>query len=352
MATFRALSAYNGFIPAATGQVISYIRSPKDFKLNLYAQYIESPNTVGVYARMDRDQAVRVVTDADFVFADGADRPAGDWNQPRFKWVEFSVTRRDYPVRIGDMALKQARKTLKIQEHATGQVASQAMTNKTSRVMDLLETTANWGSNTDTANNLNGGAGKWNTASDQPADPNYNAIKKSLTQCFMRINRSTNAVVKPSDLVLVLNPELAISVANTAEIHNYLKFGPFSKSQLEDSNFNANMTWGLPPSLYGVELVIEDAPYVSSRPTAADADGTRAYAKATDSAILCSRKGGIDGNYGQPSFSTVQIYWYEWEMAVYSFSDPKHLRTDIHVTDAFSEQLAAPEAGFLIRSVV
>lgn len=352
MPSFSAASAYNTLLVTATGQIISYIRSPKDFKLNKYAQMIETPVTVGAYAKYDRDQPVRVVTDADFVFADGADRPSGDWNQPRFKWVEFTVKRRDYPVRIGDMALKQAQQGLKLKEHATGQIASQAMTNKTSRVMDLIETTANWGTATDTANNLNGGAGLWSTASDTPGDPNYNAIKKTLTNCFVRINKTTNAVVQPKDLLLVINPELAMTMANTAELHNYLKYGPFSKAQLEDANFNDNMVWGLPPTLYGVELVVEDSPYVSSRPTVSDADGTRAYAKTTDSAVLCSRKGGINGTYGAPSFSTIQIYWHEWEMAVYTFDDPRHLRTEMHVMDCYSEQLAAPEAGFLIRSVV
>lgn len=348
--TLRFLSAYNGFIPQATGQVISYIRSPKDFQLNKYVQYIESPTTVGVYAKIDRDQPVRLVDESDFIWADGADRPSGDWNQMRFQWVEFSVKRRDYPFRIGNLALKQGKDSWKPLDHHVGMTAAQAMTNRTNRVVTALETIANWGSNAASAASLNGGAGKWTTASDQPGDPAYNAIRKTLLEAAKRINLATNGVVKPKDLVLLISPGLATDMSNTAEIHNYLKFGPFSKAQLEDSS-NDNQQWGLPPSLYGFPLTVEDTPRVTTRPTAADSDGSRVYVKSDDSAVLLSRKGGINGVYGAPSFSTIQLYWHEYEMAVYTFDDPKHERLDGHVTDMFAEVLAAPEAGFLITGV-
>lgn len=354
MATQRYLSAYNGYIPQATGVVISYIRDPKAFKLNKYVQYVESPTTVGVYARTNRDQPVRVVTDADFVWADGADRPAGDWNQIPFEWIEFSTLRRDYPFRIGNMALRQAKDTWKPLEHHAGMTASQAMTNRTARIVSMLETASNWGVSTDTATSLNGGAGKWDTASSEPSEPTYNAIRKSLLQATMRINLATNGIVQPSDLVLVISPVTAIAMASSAEIHNYLKFGPFSKAQLEGSE-NQNLQWGLPPSLYGHELIVEDASRVTVRPSADGSLATgsdRSYIKSPDSAIFLSRKGGINGIYMGRTFATVQMFWNEYEMAVFTFDDPKHERTDGHVVDNFAEKLVAPEAGYLITGVL
>jgi hypothetical protein len=38
-------------------------------------------------------------------------------------------------------------------------------------------------------------------------------------------------------------------------------------------------------------------------------------------------------------------------MAVSTFDDPINLRTDVHVTDAFAEVLAAPASGYLITGV-
>jgi hypothetical protein len=226
------------------------------------------------------------------------------------------------------------------------------MVNRTHRVLTLLEETSNWDGHTDSANSLNGGYGKWDTASDQPTDPHYNAIKKTLLSACERVNLATNAFVQPDDLVLVVSPGLAQRMANTAEIHNYVKYGPFSKEALEKG---ANARWGLPPTLYGFDVIVEDAVRVSSRMSA---DGTQAsgssrtYIKSDTSALLLSRKGGINGTYGTNSFATVQLYFYDWEMATYVFDDPKHERTDGHVTDCFAEVLAAPQAGYLITSVL
>ena len=351
--TLRAPSAYNGHVAMATGQVISFIKDPKKFKLNKYAQYIESPSTVGIYARIDRGQPGRVVNDADFIWADGADRPKGDWNQIRWEWVEFSTLRRNYPFRIGNMAIASAKRGgLDPVSIEAGATSSQAMINRTKRVIAKLETTSNWGSNTGTANDLNGGVGSWVEASSEPG-PHYLAIKKSLMGAALNINIRTNGVVQPSDLVLLINPELATDMANTLEIHNYLKYGPFSREQLENNN-NANALWGLPPSLYGFELMVEDSVVVTSRPGAADTydtDGTRAYIKSPNSAVLCSRVGGIEGIYGGKSLSTIQLYWNEWEMAVQAFDDTINERIDGHVVDNFAEILACPESGYLITGV-
>lgn len=354
MATPRFVSAYNGFVPQATGQTIGYIRQPTEFALNRYVQYLETPATVGLYAKIHPDNAVAVVDDSDYVWADGDDRPSGDWDLNRWEWKEFSVTRRSYNFRVGHMAIAQAKDTWKPVEVETQTKSSKAMVNRTNRIMTLLQTASNWGANTDSATSLNGGAGKWDTASSEPG-VTYNAIYKSLQEAARQINLATNGVVRPRDLVLVISPGLAKAMANAPEIHNYLKFGPFSRKQLEGKD-NYNMEWGLPPSLYGFELVCEDCIRVSSRPkadaTTALTDGTRTYVKADDSAILLSRKGGINGSYGFPSFSTVQLYWYEYEMKVEIFDDPENARLKGSITDAFAEVLAAPEAGYLITSVL
>lgn len=358
MTTPRYTGPFSGEIAQATGQVISYIRDEKRYRLAKYVQYIQSPSNIGVYARVHRDDTARVVTDNDFIFADGADAPQGDWNQLRFEWVEFSTKRRAYPFRIGYMAVEAAKNSWKVKEQHIGLVTMQCYTNRTNRVISMLETSTNWTVNSldhaKDVNDLNGGKGRWDLASGDAGSPHYNAILDSLLAAATRINLDTNGVVEPGDLVLLVSPNLARKMASSSEVHDYKKYGPYSKAELESKN-NPNLLWGLPPSLYGFDVVVEDTPYVNSRPKADGSYATgsnRQYAKADTSAVLLSRKGGINGNYGAPSFSTVQLYWHKWEAAVEMFDDPVNLRLNCRILDNFAEVLAAPEAGMLLTNCI
>lgn len=329
--------------------------------MNDYVQLIESPATVGLYAYVDKDTPARVVTDEEFAWEDGAERPTTNYNGLSFAWQEFATKRRDFPHMMGDIAAAMAQDSWAAMEHTVGSLCQQAMTLRTWRIWTLLENTANWFSNTADANTLNGGAGKWSTASDDPNSSQFNAIKKSLLAAAKAIWISTRGNVRMKDLVLVLSPGAATVVASTPEIHSYLRNGPYSLPNIEgmgkDGAPNYNDEWGLPPSLYGFKLVIEDAVRVSDRPSSGGgilgtASTNAGFIKSDTTACILSRKGGIEGTYGSPSFSTVQLYWYEWLMAVYAFHDAENSRTKLHVTENYSEQLAAPDAGYLVTNIL
>jgi hypothetical protein len=353
VATPRYLSGVNGFVPEATGQVISYVRDPKKFKVNQYVQNIKSPAPVGLYHELDRDQPARIVADADWAFEDGDEAPRGAHNLGNFRLVEFRTQRRAYPFTLGWQAIESA-KGWKPQQFHTGLVCQQAMTNRTKRVVDLIESSSNWGANVATADTLNAGASYWDTASSNIADSSYNAIKKSLLEAVRRINLATNALVQPEDLVLLISPGLAIKMANTSEIHDYLARSPVALAQLVGDKPGQNQLWGLPDKLYGIKLLVEDAVIVAQRPyaDATAATTNRTYVKSDDSAVLMSRQGGIEGNYGSPSYSTVQCYFYEYELAVESFDDPKNKRLDCRVIEQFKEVLAAAPTGYLITDTL
>jgi hypothetical protein len=352
MVTARMAGPYNGMLPSATGTVITYARNPKDFKINRYAQWIESPGLLGLYFKTVRDDMIRVIDPAQFVWADGDDRPVGDWNQVRFEAVEFSIERLNYPFRVGNWAMESAKDTWDPLAHESMLTTQQAMIVRTLKAITILEADANWDGNVDSANALNGGAGKWDTASDQPADPHYNAIKKSLLKAAERVNLATNSVVQPDDLVLLVSPGAAQAMANTAEVSHFMAYGPYSKEVLEGPT-NYNFRWGLPPTLYGFDIVVEDASRVSGLPTAnASASASRAYIKSDVSAILLSRKGGINGAYGVKAFSTFQMYWHDFELAVEVFDQPEHKRVQGNVVDAYKSVLAAPHSGYKIDQII
>lgn len=359
--TPRYLSAFNGFVPKPTGQAVSFIKNPSEFKLNQYVQYIESPTTVGLYAYIDKDTPARIVTDEEFAWEDGAERPITNYNGLSFAWQEFATKRRNYATMLGDQSIAMAKDSWNALEHHVGALCQQAMTNRTNRIWTMLETAGNWFSNTADANTLNNGAGPWDKASDDPANQAYNAIKKSLLAAAKNIWIATRGNVRMKDLVLVLSPGAATAVASAPEIHSYLRNGPYSLPNIEgkgeEGTPNYNDEWGLPPTLYGFKLVIEDAVIVTDRPSSGGGiQGTAStnakFIKSDTTAVILSRKGGIEGTYGSPSFSTVQMYWHEYLMAVYAFHDPENARVKLHTTDQFIEQLVAPEAGYLVTNIL
>lgn len=358
MATPRFLGPYNGFVPEATGQLIAYMRDPKKYALNQYAQYVKTPKTVGLYAKLDPDQPVRIVSQEEWAWADGDPRPAGNTNQLRFEMVEFATQRRDFPYTIGDLAVENCSWEV-IAAHAN-MTQNQCMTARTMRVISLLETAANWGTtNTADANVLNAGAGKWDTGSDDPADANYLAVKKAIDVAIRKVLLLTNGQVERGDLMLIISPGLALRMSESPEIHDYVKQSPFALAQLRGDAPNQNALFGLPEMLYGIRIVVETAVKVTERAkesgvyaTTEGVTPTRAFVKSDTSAIMVSRPGGLDGIYGAPSFSSVQIYYYGSEIEVEAFSDPKNRRTEGHVVENVKEVVAAPAAGFLITNVV
>jgi len=353
MANFVFPSSSNGFIPEATGQVIQFIRAEDRFPLNRYVQYVPTPKTVGFYTVVGRDEQSRIVTDAEYAWQDGDKRPRGDQYKMVFKEVEFRTFRRDYPWTLGYQTIEQA-EVWKPKLSHMGMAISKAMTNRTNRVVTLMQTAGNWGTQTASANTLNSGAGNWVTASDDPSSPNYLAIYKSIIEAARRINLATNGVIRPKDMQLVVSPGLAIAMAETSEMTNYVRESPAAMQVLKEGlDPELNRLWSLPNQYKGFPIVVEDTPLVTARYTTSggnivEATTARTYAMADTSAALVSRVGGLDGEFGSPAFSTLQIYHYGGLLEVQAFDDPKHRRVDGHVTEDIKEILTSEFTGFLI----
>ncbi len=344
-------------LPAASGQIIEYIRKPKEFPLNKYVQYVETPTTNGAYAYVDPDQPVRIVNEAEFAFEDGDARPEGNSNQISYKWIPFRTFRRSYPFKLGDQAVELHKKysDMDLVAMNAASVASQAMTNRTNRIITMGQTASNWGSNTADANIINGGYGNWRNASADQGSPNFLAIKRSIGNACKVIRLATNGMVKRKDLKLVLSLGLAEIMADTDEIFNYIKYGPFSQGSQRGDDRDMDEDGGLPPKLYGVEVCIEDSPMVNIYPnstgTAASiATGNRLFVKNDTTAMLVSRVGGIEAPNG-PSFTTLQCYFYGPPMQVQQFPDKRNERIEGFVTENFFEILAAPASGFLFTGI-
>jgi len=361
--TMRYISGFNAFVAKATGQVISYIRDPKRYRLVDYVQMVRSPAPVGVYYKLDVDQPVRVESVDEDAWADGAMRPRNTHNQMRHDLVEFQCVRRNRGFEIGWQAIETADYKVLVAHSAMAQ--NQLMVARTQRVITLLETAGTWPGMTDTANNLNGGAGQWDLGSDDPTDANYLSIKKTLDAVAERIHLKTNGMVGDPEgdtkLCLIISPRAALKMSQSAEIHDYLKQSPFAMAQVKGAVPGQNAKWGLPDHLYGDwKIVVENAVRVSERPKASGAEASitagspipKRFVKGNDTAIVVSRPGGLDGQYGSPSFSTVQIYYYEKEMDIETRDLPWDRLTEGAVSENVKEVVPAPQAGFLITDIL
>ena len=218
-----------------------------------------------------------------------------------------------------------------------GIAAQKAMTADTINVWTTLTTSANWGSNTDTATDLAGGLAD--------AGSSTNPYLKILIQAVAeKILQATLGVVKRKDLVMVVNPNCAGKLAKSGEIIDLIKQSPDAYAMLrQDDQFNQ---WGLPPILYGIKVVVEDAIRVTSKKGASK---TTAYCAPNQDIVFLARPGGIMGQEGIPQFSTCQIFSYE-EMTVEQKNDPDNRRVLGRVVNDNTPALVAPASGYLVTS--
>jgi len=351
--TLRFVSEYGGYLPRETGQVIAFVRQKDAFKLNRYVQWVDAPTPLGTYKRFDRDQFVRLVASDRHRFRDGDERPKGLVNRLREEWQDFRCQRQSFDWTLGYQVIE-AVKNFSLKPAHLAATISQAMTDLTLRTITLLQTASSWpSSNVNSANGLNGGRGDWANASDDPSSGQYNAIFLTLTAVADQINLYTNAVVQPGDLRVILSPTAARIIAASSEITNYVRESPVAKDVLEKGLDPQYSTWGLPSLYKGFQFVVEDAPIVTEYPST---DGTEATANRTrikddTTAIIVSQPGALDGEFGTPSFSTIQLYHNGPQLEVEAFDDPENRLVSGHVTTNVAVELAANVAGFLVTGI-
>lgn len=331
----------------ATGQIITFVRDPNRFALNSYCKFRPATAMQGLYLYLDGDQAARVVDEAAFDWADGAERPRGNDQLAEFRFEPYMCQRKDYPYTIGNLTRKQCPWSLEAAQAAI--VMQQAITLRTMRVVRMLEDEDNWGDNADSADALNDGAGPWDAS-----DPDLLAIRKSINQSVLNVNKATNGMVHENQLRLVISPESAKPIGESKEMSDYVESSVWAKSTIEGNLFNRNRPYNLPPVLYGVETTIEDAVRVSSRKGAASA--TKGYVKSASSAVLCAMVDSLPGDQvgavPVPNFSTFQIFHYEGLLKVTSWEDVRNERMEGHVSEIFTEKMVAPAAGYLIQDIL
>jgi hypothetical protein len=343
MATGYA-SGTNTFVPSfdATGQLtVAFSRNPKDFALNRYVTLTPVKKSTGYYLRITAEQAARVINSdylREFVWHDGDDAPDGNWAAESFEFKTYHTERYAFPFRIGYKAEEQA--DWKIQAAYAEFAAQDAMTARSVKVLNKVTDTGNYEADkTSTATALVGGF--LNTGS--PTDP---LLKEALNSMAFKIHKTTLGRVKPQDLVVVINPELADALARSQEVHAYLKESPFALAQIRGDSPNQNGMWGLPETIYGYKFVVEDCVRVTNKKGATKAAG---YALSSNYLAMLARPGELTSIAGGPSFSSIHVFAYE-EMTVESRDDVDNRRIHGRVVEDNGVEMVSPASSALITA--
>jgi hypothetical protein len=335
-------SGTNTFVPQfdASGQlVVAFSRNPKDFPLNQYVTITPVKKGQGYFLKITPEQAARILnTDlSENVWHDGNDAPNMSWGNESFQFVKYETERYAYGFRMGWKTTEQA--DWKIVASHAAISAQRAMTGRAYVAITTLTTTSNYSaSHFGTATSV--GGGKWNAGT--VAAP---YIKKTILAALKVINQDTLGVVGPRDIILVVNPTLASAMTSSQEIQSLLSNSPFAMEVLKGDEIKAGR-WGLPPFLYGVQVVVDDTVVITSAKLATESIG---YALADTTALLVARPGGITSPEGSVSFSTGHFFVYE-EMSVETRDDPDNRRTTGRVIDDWNFSIVAPSSGFVVTS--
>jgi hypothetical protein len=342
-------SAQNTFVKdhAASGNmVVDFSRNPKEFAVSDYTQLVPTEKKAGYYLEMTVEEAGRILnTDlSDVAWPDNQDAPEDFDGTESFEFKGFRCERKKFGFRLGDLTVDQASWDI-VAQHGSIH-AQRAMTGRTQLAITALTTTTNYAAaHTSDVASIAGNTGKWSASTTARQD-----IRRSLNHAANRIRLDTLGSIKPKDLILVISPGCAKEIAETQEIQDFIKGSPSAwasvKGDLADQN--QNVAYGLPPQLYGYNLVVEDAAKVTSRKGA-----TKVAAWVLDDArpFMCARPGGLEGTYGAPSFSTCSVFMLE-EMTVETLHDPNNRLVRGRVVEDYVVVLTAPVSGFLFTLAV
>lgn len=361
--TLRAMGAYNGMLPEATGMIVAFMTDPANMPYLQYTQLVPAPEVVFEYWKMDPDDATRLPDLNTYAWGYDDPRPSGEGFKPRGEMVPARIQRWDFPYTVGNTTIRTWGKGLGVDPRAylDSLRMGHAHLHRAVRIVNALAN-ASWGANTSTPTTLLGQTAYFDQSSGTELDPttgapnpNFQVIKRTFQKIKRFIHLSTNSALKGDELCAVIPPVVANAIATAGEIVEFVKQSVHA-SQLMSPNI---VNWNLPEYYGGFKLVVEDTPrcFIKMK-----ADGTtvadvsvaaqKDYILDDDNVYFCSRPGQLKGIAGAKSYSTVQLWHYGGEARVEAFTEPKHDLVEGHVVLEDKVLTPALLSGFALTDVL
>lgn len=340
-------SSTNTFVAdhdATNKLVIDFSRSQSDFALNEYVQIVPVTKTRGLYLNMTIEQASRILNDdgEETYWADNSPAPEDTDGSESFEYLDYKTKRRKFGFRFGSLTVEQASWDI-VAQHARIHM-QRAMTLRTNLCLTNFVTSGNYAaSHVSAAASIPGASGNWVQSTSTRQD-----IKRSLNHAALTIMKDTQSAVDPTQLMLVISPELAAQLSITQEIVDMIKQSPTAWAYVKGdlAKQNRNIGFGLPPDLYGYKLLVEKTSKVTS---AKGATRASAFALAATTAFMCARPGDLEGLDG-PSFSTQTLFMLE-EATVEKKEDTDNRLVRGRIVENYAPVMTAPVSGFLFTAV-
>lgn len=343
--TYAYPSGTNPFIPSYNGQataqlIVDYSRNPKTFTVNKLVTISPVKKVSGYFMRFDQAVLSRVTDNAEAVWADGQEFPAGPHNKQRFTNIYYEATRYAEPYPVGYLERDQA--TWDVDKQAQRVLGQRMMTRRALAFKNLVTNTNNYlTNNTGTATAF--GGGQWSAAT---ATNPY--ILQTINEVERRLLLTTNGVITREAMILLLSPTLAYNISKTQEIHAYLGNSPVALAVLRGEAAGTNKTYQIPDNLYGCRTVVDTT---VQNTAARDATPNYTFFQPTEDAIFLVRPGDIPENVGDfaTAFSSIHLFVYEpEEMVVRSHDEPHNNRLVHQAFDHWDIKIVAHETLFLV----
>lgn len=324
----------NTFVPAATtGLILSHSRNVDKFAFLDYVKYQQVDKRLGYYKMYRAENNARVSQDmgARFSFEPGMPRPTG-FDQPEsFRYNPYQTYRHSPAYGLDQESVDQADDDQLAKARAD--IAQLLMTLRGVQIATALVNAdyAEFGT-TATASSLGGGY-----LDAATAEAPY--ISKAISNSLNAIHLATTGAVEWDDFRLVMNPNTAIKLGHSQEMHAVFKQSVYTQAMTarEKKLFSK---YGLPLEIAGIKPVVDDTVRITSKDGASTT--VRGYTIPDNAMFVVSRPGGIDQGMGSVARSTVTMFWYKDEMTVEEYHDTINRRyvgnvtqdVDIQVTDA------------------
>lgn len=323
--------------------MIEFGRNLDKFPSNRYSRVTPVKNDFGTYLRFNpQDLARSSNIPNDGLWAPGTARPVYTDQTLGYEPKTFKTKRYNYGKPLDKRGVDLANWPLMKME--TEALAQLAITVRSYNVANTIFTTANYdASHVVTATTANG-AGF--TQDGTTSDPR---IKKTLDYCARKIQQDTLGRVKWGNLSVLINHNTALRWSATREIREYLMQHADAWKMVtgaKDKSYNA--AYGLPDTLYGYNLIIEDTFYNTHNPGAATV--TPSIIVPDNQLAVLLADGEQEQLEGGKSYNTCHVFAYE-EFTVETFDDPKSRVVELNVAMDYDVQIVAPATGMIVTNL-
>ena len=319
---------------------VSYARNPKSFSLNKYSAQRSVPSTIGTFLKLDPKDAHRIPNDARW--APGTVRPQEPANKQGFTTDTFFAKRYTYPVLLDGLSIDLA--NFDVTKVHTSKLAEQAMLNRTKQALGVYLAEANYDADQIvTAATAGGGfLNAGNTA---------NPYLQTALQYGAEIIEGKTGLVLPGQISVLISHKTARKLGRSRELREFQMQSPQASGLITGEDAKLYGQYGIPPTLFGFPVVIENAFANTGTKDHATLDVNSFIDSTLDNALyLFVREGDLMKSEHDLAVSSWTQFTYE-DLKAEARQDVWNRLTEFAVTDHFDAKITAKETVVKIKNI-